>query len=86
MKRMRRLAVAGFLLALVGVRAEAQDPPASFDYVYIRAHEASASGGHAAIRFGRDTFDFQHVDGWLAVRRENARRFQYSYRTLQNRS
>lgn len=83
---MRRLAIAWTLLVLAVGRADADSAPASFDYLYIRAHEASASGGHAAIRFGRDVFDFQHVDGWLAVRREDARRFQYSYRTLQNRS
>jgi hypothetical protein len=85
---MRRLAAPALLLALVGARAEAETPAAvaSFDYLYIRAHENNATGGHAAIRFGAATYDFQNADSWLTVRREDSRRFQHSYRTVENRS
>ena len=86
---MRRGAAAALLLgALVAARASFADAPAaaSFDYLYVRAHEASASGGHAALRFGADSFDFQHRDGWVVMRREDSRRFQHHYRALQNRS
>jgi hypothetical protein len=50
------------------------------------AHEGNASGGHAAIRFGAWSYDFQHEAGWITPRREDSRRFQHAYRTLQNRS
>lgn len=85
---MRRLAAASLAIAALlaaHARAEGAPAPSSFDYLYIRAHEGNASGGHAAIRFGADTFDFQHRDGWLVPRREGSRRFQHTYRTLQNR-
>lgn len=78
----RALAVGLLALALAGTRAGAE----SFDYLYIRAHEDSATGGHAAVRFGDEVFDFQHADGWLVARRVNARRFQHRYRALENRS
>ena len=67
-------------------RCNAEEPSDFFDYLYVRAHEGNASGGHAAIRFGAATFDFQHEAGWLAPRREDSRRFQHTYRALENRS
>ena len=67
-------------------RGDGNEPATSFDYLYVRAHEGNASGGHAALRFGAVTFDFQHDGGWLTPRREDSRRFQHQYRTLQNRS
>jgi len=81
-------ALSGIAILAASARSEGAAPaPDSFDYLYIRAHEGDASGGHAAIRFGSDVFDFQHAEGgWLAMRREDARRFQHEYRTLQNRS
>jgi hypothetical protein len=82
----RRLAAAWVFAALFAARAGAGAPPASFDYLYIRAHEGNASGGHAAVRFGDDTFDFQHDGRWVRMRREDSRRFQHDYRVLQNRS
>ena len=81
--------IAGLGLALLlaaSAPSNAEETSDSFDYLYVRAHEGNASGGHAAIRFGAATFDFQRDAGWLAPRREDSRRFQYSYRTLENRS
>lgn len=78
------VALLGIALLAGGARGDAT--ASGFDYLYIRAHEASASGGHAALRFGDFTFDFQHDGGWLAPRREGSRRFQHFYRSLQNRS
>src|ERR1700745_3580257 len=72
------------LALAVAAAAHPADPP-SFDYLYVHAHEGNASGGHAAIRFGDAVFDFQHEDGLVAPRREDARRFQHLYRTLENR-
>lgn len=86
---MRRPSAAGLACALLlGTAASsgAAEPGDSFEYLYVRAHEGNASGGHAAIRFGAATFDFQHDAGWLAPRREDSRRFQHDYRTLENRS
>ena len=85
----RRVAAALSAVALLAASARSDVAPApdSFDYLYIRAHEGNASGGHAAIRFGSDVYDFQHAaGGWLAIRREDSRRFQHIYRALQNRS
>ena len=81
---MRGIAASALVLAaLLSSDARA----AELDYLYIRAHEGSASGGHAAIRFGADTFDFQHEHGgFIALRREDSRRFQHHYRALQNRA
>ena len=74
------------LLALVLISGSslARAEP-SVDYLYIRANEGGSSGGHAAIRFGEWTFDFQHADGLLAMRRQDSGRFQYVYRMLENR-
>jgi hypothetical protein len=78
----RRLA----LLAAAGVLGAG---PASgrlhVDYLAIRANEGGSAGGHAAIRFGDETFHFEHVEGLLRIEREDSLRFQHVYRTLQNR-
>jgi len=71
------------LLAAGGAGASAAKP--SFDYLYIRANEGQSSGGHAAIRFGEWVFDFQYHAGLVQLRRERWGRFEYDYRTLQNR-
>lgn len=75
-----------FLCALLALVATAARADTSFEYLYVRAHEVQASGGHAAMRFGGWVFDFQHDAGLLVPRREDAGRFQHAYRTLQNRS
>ncbi len=64
---------------------EADPAPLAIDYLTIRGNEGGAAGGHAAIRFGADTFHFEHVNGLLRLGREDSQRFQYVYRTLQNR-
>lgn len=74
------------LCALLALGATGAHAGTSFEYLYVRAHEGQASGGHAAIRFGGWVFDFQHDAGLLVPRREDASHFQYAYRTLQNRS
>jgi hypothetical protein len=82
------IASLGFTLLLLAAsaRSNAEETTDSFEYLYVRAHEGNASGGHAAIRFGESTFDFQHDAGWLVPRREDSRHFQHMYRTLENRS
>lgn len=72
--------------ALLALAATSAHAATSFEYLYVRAHEGQASGGHAAMRFGGWVFDFQHDDGLLVPRREDAGRFHHAYRTLQNRS
>jgi hypothetical protein len=72
--------------ALLALAATSAHAATSFEYLYVRAHEGQASGGHAAMRFGGWIFDFQHDDGLLVPRREDAGRFHHAYRTLQNRS
>ncbi|RIL05138.1 MAG: hypothetical protein DCC71_11385, partial [Proteobacteria bacterium] len=72
------------LAALVAPGARAET--ASFEWLFVRAHEGNASGGHAAVRFGPWIYDFQNARGLLVPRREDARRFQHVYRTLENRA
>lgn len=74
------------LCAVLAFAATAAHADTSFEYLYVRAHEGQASGGHAALRFGGWVFDYQHDDGLLVPRREDAAQFQHAYRTLQNRS
>ena len=75
------LAFLGILLSSSLARGEP-----TVDYLYIRANEGGSSGGHAAIRFGEWTFDFQHsAAGLLQMRRQDSGRFQYVYRVLENR-
>ena len=75
------LAVLGVLLSAGLARGEP-----TVDYLYIHANEGGSSGGHAAIRFGEWTFDFQHsAEGLLQMRRQDSGRFQYVYRVLENR-
>ncbi len=69
-----------------GERTRRNEPAASFDYLYIRAHEGNASGGHAALRFGDDAPSTSSTTAVGSTpRREDSRRFQHEYRSLQNR-
>jgi hypothetical protein len=57
------------------------------DYLYVEANEGDSSGGHAAIRFGNETFHFQHESpGILRVRRHEAAVFDHAYAMVGNRS
>ena len=58
----------------------------SFDYLYIESNEGGSSGGHTAIRFGRDVYHFQSEKGLLVLRRDRADEFLYAYALLGNRT
>ena len=77
-----------FLVA-VGVvtwAATAGASDASFDYLYIVSNEGGSSGGHTAVRFGRDVYHFQNEEGLLVLKREAADEFFYKYALLGNRT
>lgn len=62
-------------------------PCRAFEFLYINANEGSASGGHAAIRFGDEVFHFQHVDpGLLRIYRDDFSTFRFTYGYQENRS
>jgi hypothetical protein len=57
------------------------------DYLYIAANEGGSSGGHAAIRFERETYHFQHhPPGVLRLHRDDSVRFLNVYGNLENRA
>ncbi len=58
----------------------------SFDYLYIESNEGGSSGGHTAIRFGRDVYHFQNENGLLVLQRDRASDFLYTYALLGNRT
>ena len=67
----------GFTLCLVMSSAPAAAEPARpadalyVDYLYINASEGSASGGHAALRFGDQVFHFEHREPGIIVLARN---------------
>src|SRR5262249_25054434 len=74
------------MLVLVAFASGTARGEPTVDYIYIHANEGGSSGGHAAIRFGEWTFDFQHTAaGLLQMRRPDSGRFPYVYRVLGNR-
>jgi len=80
-------AAACLVFALGAGSASADEPgPASFDYLYIEANEGGSSGGHVAIRFGAETFHFQHHGGgMLRLQRDHSDAFIHTYTRLRNR-
>jgi hypothetical protein len=61
--------------------------PRVVDYLYIEANEGGSSGGHSAIRFGDETYHFQHErPGLLRLRRDDWQHFRYAYGVLENRT
>ena len=57
------------------------------EYIYIDASEGSASGGHTALRFDKETFHFQHYDGGvIRLVKHLSSDFDYQYRYLENRN
>jgi hypothetical protein len=80
------VSVAAFLPAILLAVAAAASPRARpVEYLHVLANEGGASGGHVAIRFGDDVFDFRDEDGLARIRRSEWDAFQYRYRTLENR-
>jgi hypothetical protein len=77
-----------FLMAVgvVAWAATAGASDASFDYLYIVSNEGGSSGGHTAVRFGRDVYHFQNEGGLLVLKREPADEFFYTYAMLGNRT
>ncbi|MFN8601267.1 MAG: hypothetical protein U0842_12420 [Candidatus Binatia bacterium] len=72
-------------LLLVAAPAAAQD--ATFDYLHVEANEGSSSGGHVAIRFGDETYHFQHhPGGLLRLHRDDYAAFVHQYTRLENRA
>ncbi|OAI06384.1 hypothetical protein A1353_09160 [Methylomonas methanica] len=58
-----------------------------FEFLYIDANEGSASGGHAAIKFDRQVFHFQHIQpGLLRLYRNDAAAFEFAYGYQENRN
>ena len=78
----------GFTLLLVMSGGPATAAPSrQIDYLYINASEGSASGGHAALRFGDQVFHFEHRDpGIIVLARERFDRFRHLYGDLENRT
>ncbi|NVN98108.1 MAG: hypothetical protein HXX17_02215 [Geobacteraceae bacterium] len=55
-------------------------------YIYIEANEGDSAAGHTAIRFGKDTFHFQHEpSGLIRIKRFDSLNFDYLYSQLGNR-
>jgi hypothetical protein len=75
----------GWANASAGIAAEAGEA-AGFDYLYIVANEGGSSGGHTAIRFGRDVYHFQFEGDLLVLQRDRADEFFYVYALLGNRT
>lgn len=79
----------GRLLSLIlclgiGVRPAAAR---QFEFLYIDANEGSASGGHAAIKFDKDVFHFQHAEsGLLRLYRDDFAAFRFAYGYQENRT
>jgi hypothetical protein len=80
------LAISGLLLMASG-SATAVTPARQVEYLYINASEGTASGGHAAIRFGDQVFHFEHrAPGILVLARDGFERFRHLYGDLENRT
>ena len=57
------------------------------NYLYINASEGSASGGHTALRFDKETYHFQHFPGGIIrLVKQASSDFDFQYRYLENRT
>lgn len=85
-----QLAVGGLLAGpVLAQHAAAAGAPfdTRFDYLYVEANEGGSAGGHAAIRFGDDTYHFQYAPtGLLEMARTPTADFLSEYVLLSNRS
>lgn len=80
-------AALALLATILSGRALATPAPRLIDYLYIEANEGGSSGGHVAIRFGDETYHFQHEpSGLLRLRRDRSTDFRYRYGVLGNRT
>jgi len=74
--------VPALVFLLLPTRATAR----SFDYLHIEAGSGASSGGHAAIRFGDDTYHFLNADpGIVRAVRDRSDEFDFVYRAYDNR-
>lgn len=72
---------------LLWVAVAEADQSHHFEFLYIEANEGSASGGHAAIKFDRQVFHFQHIEpGLLRLYRNDAAAFEFAYGFQENRN
>ena len=75
------------VLALAFVVAPTRALGRSFDYLHVEADSGASSGGHAAIRFGDDTYHFVNAaPSIVRAVRERSDEFDYVYRAYDNRS
>ena len=85
-----RLSKAVLMLVWAGISLQPRPAAANgalIDFLYIDAGEGSASGGHAAIKFGAEVFHFQHVDpGLLRAYRIDFADFRFTYGYRENRA
>ena len=66
--------------------ARAGSAPAEIAFVYVEGNVGGASGGHTALRFGEEAYDFEVQDGEvLRLRREPWRFMRHRYSNLYNR-
>jgi hypothetical protein len=86
----RRMPAAGIALAallLLQVYGAVAAPAYAYDYLYVNASEGTASGGHAAIRFGSNVYHFQYDEpGFLKAVRESDENFRLRYNGIENRT
>ena len=82
------MALSSLLLSCLFVSTATGTPAhdAGFDYLYIESNEGGSSGGHTAIRFGRDIYHFQNENGLLVLQRDRAKEFLFAYALLGNRT
>jgi len=87
MRRSARLGLA--VCAAVAVAAAspggAVTAPGELAFVYVEGNVGGASGGHTALRFGEEAYDFEVQGDLLRLRREPWRFMRHRYSNLFNR-
>lgn len=79
--------VAWALMLIISIGGAKTGSAHELEFLYIDANEGSASGGHAALRFDREVFHFQHVEpGLLRLFRDDYRAFEFAYGFQENRT
>lgn len=86
-KALRTVSCLALILLCWGNVEEALAAAHFIDYLYVEANEGDSSGGHAAIRFEKQTFHFQHDrSGIIRIRSLDSIAFEHSYALLGNRT